>query len=88
MFYGAQYVAVIERRQIVRQTPLNADFFGAEFPRLASLLSDLIEAEEVRVVLTWPAAEGAKLAANETDVGEVDVAVHDVGDQISSEFCA
>src|SRR5215831_4993771 len=74
MLYGAQYVAVIKRRQIVRQASLNADFSGAELPRFASFLRNLIEAEEVGVVLARPSAERAKLAADETDVRKVDVA--------------
>jgi hypothetical protein len=37
---------------------------------------------------TRAAAEGAEFASDETDVGEIDVAIHDVGDEIAGEFGA
>ena len=72
----------------MRQSALNADFGGAELPGFDGLLRDLIRLEEICVGLARAAAEGAELASHKTDVGEVDVAIHDVGDEVAAEFGA
>ena len=72
----------------MRQSALNADFGGAELPGFDGFLRDLIRIEEVRVGLARAAAEGAELASHKTDVGEVDVAIHDIGDEVAGEFGA
>src|SRR5258708_3909863 len=60
----------------------------AQRPRFLGLAGALIEAEEVGVMLPWAAAESAKLAAYKADVGEVDVAIDDVGHEIPNQFRA
>ena len=45
-----------------------------------------IEGEEVGVRLTRAAAEGAELASDETDVGEIDVAIDNIGDDVAGEL--
>ena len=72
----------------MRQTALNADFGGAELPSFHGFLRDLGRLEEVGVRFAGAAAEGAELASHKTDVGEIDVAVHHLGDEISGEFGA
>ena len=86
--YRAQNVAIVKRRQSVRQSALDADFGGAELRGLDGLLPDLIRIEEIRVGLARAAAEGAELASHKTNVGEVDVAIHHVGHQVAGEFSA
>jgi len=83
LFYCAQNVAIVKRRQAVRQSALNANFSGADVPGFSCLLGDLLETEEVRIGFARAATESAEFAADKTDVGEIDVAVHDVGDDIS-----
>src|SRR5579859_5942783 len=81
-------VAIIKRRQSARQPALDADFRGAEFPGLDGFLRDLLGIEKISVGLTRPAAEGAELAAHETYIGEIDVAIDHVRDDVSREFIA
>ena len=88
VLHRAQNVAVVKLGQTVRQAALNADFGGAELPGFAGLLGHLVESEEISVRLARAAAEGAELASHETDVGEIDIAVHHVGDDVAGEFGA
>jgi hypothetical protein len=39
-------------------------------------------------MLAWAAAERAKLAADETDIREIDVSIHHIGDDVSRQFAA
>ena len=72
----------------MRQAALNADFGGAEFPGLDRFPRHVVEREKIGVRFARAAAEGAELASHETDIGEIDVAVHDVGDDVAGEFGA
>ena len=85
---GAQNVAVVKLGKIARQSALNADFGGAELPGFDGFARHIVERVEVRVGLARAAAEGAELASHKTDVGEIDVAVHHVGDDVAREFGA
>ncbi len=85
---GAENVAIVELGKIVGQAALDADFGGAELPGFHRFLRHLIECEEVSVGLARAAAEGAEFASHETDVGEIDVAVDHVGDDVAGEFGA
>ncbi len=86
LLYGAQNVAIVKRRQVVRQSALNANFGRTDFPGFARLLRNLLEAEKVSVGFARAAAESAKFAADEADVGEINIAVYDVGDDISDQL--
>ncbi len=88
VLHGAENVAVVELGEIVRQSALDADFGRAELPGFDSLSRHIVESEEISVGFARAAAEGAELASHETDVGEVDVAVDHVGDDIAGEFRA
>ena len=57
-------------------------------PGLASLLRHLFQAEKVGVGLPRAPAEGAKFAADKTDVSEIDIAIDHVGDEIPDQFTA
>ena len=83
-----QNIPVIERRQAMRQTALDADFGGTKIPCLDGLFRDLLRFKEVSIGLPRAAAEGAELASDETNVGEIDVAVHDVGDNVAGKLAA
>ena len=72
----------------MRQSALNADFRSAQLPGFDCFLRDLIGLEKIRITLARAAAEGAELASDKTDVGEVDVAIHDVGDKVAGKFGA
>jgi hypothetical protein len=85
---GAENVAIMKLGKVAGQAALNADFSCAELPRFDGFLGHLIEREEVGVGLARAAAEGAELASHETDVGEIDVAVYDVSDDVAGEFGA
>ena len=87
-FDRAQDVAVIERRQSVRQAALDADFSRAHRPGFDRLLRHGFEAVEVAVVFARAAAEGAELAADKTNVGEIDIAIDHVGDEIADQIAA
>ena len=88
LFDGAQNVAVVERRQPVRQPALNADFSRAECPCLSRFLRHGFEAVKVAVGFARAAAEGAEFAADKTDVGEIHVAIDDIGDEIADKVAA
>jgi len=49
-------------------------------------VSDLIGSQEVGVGFAGAPAEGAEFASHEADIGEIDVAIHDIGDEIAHEF--
>ncbi len=66
----------------MRQSALNANLGRADFPGFARLLRDLLEAEKVSVGFARAAAESAEFAADEADVGEINIAIYDVGDDI------
>src|SRR2546430_10978195 len=86
--HGSQNVAIVIRSQAVRESALDADFGGAELPGFGRLFRHLIQTEVVGVRFARAAAEGTEFASDEADVGEVDVAVDDVGDQVAGQFRA
>ena len=88
LFYGPQDVAIVKRREAMRQASLNADLGCAKIPGFFGICAPCSGNEEVGIGLARPAAEGAEFAADETDVREIDVAVHDVGDNIANEIAA
>src|ERR1700730_12142021 len=85
---GAENVAVMKLRQIARQTALDANFGGAKLPGFDRFFRHLIEREEITVGLARAAAEGAEFASDETDVGEIDISIDHVSDDIAGEFSA
>src|SRR6185437_5175917 len=87
-FYGSKDVAVVKRRKLARQAALNANFGGAKFPGFDGFLGDFFRRIEISVVLARAAAEGAEFASDKTDVGEINVAIHDIGNKISGKFAA
>src|SRR5581483_494486 len=86
--YSAKNVAIVERRQIARQPALDANLGRAEFPRLDGFVGHLLGSEEICIGFPRAAAKGTELATYETDVREIDVAIDDVGDDVSDQFAA
>src|SRR5262249_60157372 len=56
---------------------------GAQLGGLLGATHDLLEGEEIAFLLAMVAAEGAEGAVFDADVGEVDVAIHHVGDHVA-----
>src|SRR5207244_2022935 len=74
-----------ERRQTVWKAALNADFGGADLPRLDGLCRDLLQVQEIGVGFPGPAAECAEFAAHKTDVGEIYIPIHHIGNYVAHE---
>ena len=77
---GDQQVAVAEGVHLRVDAALHADLGGAAVDGVLHLGEHVVGAVGARVVVLAMTREGAELAADEADVGEVDVAVDDVGD--------
>ena len=88
VLHGAQNVAVVKLGKIARQSALDADFGRAELPGFDGFLRHLVESKEICVRFARTAAEGAELASHKTDVGEIDIAIDHVGDDVAGEFSA
>ena len=72
-------VEVRRRGQLGVDAALHADLGRAEVPGLLGAVGDLVEGQRVGVGVGAPLGERAEPAADVADVGEVDVAVDDVG---------
>ena len=83
-FDHVEQVAVLERRHVGIDAALHADFGGAAGPGVGHLFDDRLVRMVVRVGFPALALEAAELASDEADVGEIDVAVDDVGDFIAN----
>ena len=81
-------VEVRRAGQLGVDAALHADLGGAELPGLLGPVGDLVEGERVGVGVGAPLGERAEPAADVADVGEVDVAVDDVGDVVADRLAA
>ena len=80
---GPQQIPVVKSVEILRQPALNANLRGAAIPGFERSPHDFAERERISVRCSGPASKPAKTAPHETHVGEIDVAVHDVGDRVA-----
>ena len=80
---SSQNVSIVERRKSVRQSALDAYFGRAEFPCFDGFACHLLKAEKICVGLTRASAESTEFAAHKTDIRKINVAIYDVGDEIS-----
>ena len=87
-FDRAQYVAIIKLWQIAGQAALDADLGCPDLPGFDRLAGHVFERVEVGVRFARAAAEGAEFASDKTNVGEIDVAIDHVGDDVAREFGA
>src|SRR6476646_3713596 len=67
---------------------LNADFGRAQLPGFDSFLCNLSWIQKVCVMLARATAESAEFASDKADVGEIDVAIHHIGHDVSGQFAA
>ena len=70
------------------QAALNADFRCAKLPGLERFLPDLFRRQKISIRLARTAAEGAEFASDEANIRKVDVAIDDIGHEITAEFGA
>ena len=82
-FDRGQHVAILEVGHLGIDAALHAYFGGAARDRLANLAEHDLIGMIVRIGFPALALEAAELASHETDVGEVDVAIDDVGDFVA-----
>ena len=78
---GAQDIPIMKLRSS-RGSPPDANLGCAQLPCLDGFFCHLIEGQEIGIVLARTRLNAQKLAANEADVREVDVAVHDVRNDV------
>src|SRR3990172_1903737 len=69
--------------ELRREPRLDTDLGGPQLPRLPRAPDHLLDGEEVPLLLAVVPAEGAERAVLDADVREVDVPVHDVGDDLA-----
>src|SRR5215472_6971799 len=86
--HGAQHIAVVEPRQVARESSLNADLSGAPRSCFTSFVANFFRSEEVGRLVARTDAEGAKLATHETDIGEVNIARNDEADDSANKTAA
>ena len=77
--HGPSQIEVRRSRERGVDSALHADLGGADVPRLGGPLHDVVVGQAERVGIRAPLGERAESAAGVADVGEVDVAVDDVG---------
>ena len=75
-----QQIAILEGRHIGIDAALHADFRRPARHGVGDLRQDGVVGMVVGVGFPFLALEAAELAADEADIGEVDVAIDDVGD--------
>ena len=66
-----------------RQAGLDAYLGGAVIPRFLGAADDFLDGEVVALLFAEIAAEGAEAATLDADIGEIDVAVDDVGGDVA-----
>ena len=76
----AHQVEVPLERDVRVVAALEQDLDAADRLALVDLGADLLEAQHIALIVLGPAIERAELAVGDADVGVVDVAVDDVGD--------
>src|SRR5262249_4259521 len=80
---GAAEIDVVRAVELGRQTRLDAHLGGAHLPGFHGAAYHLVEGQEVPFLLAVVAAESAEGAVLDAHVGEVDVPVHHVGDDVT-----
>jgi hypothetical protein len=88
LLHGGDEVEVRRGGQLGVDAALHAHLGRAELPRLLGPVGHLVERERVGVGVGAPLRERAEPAADVADVGEVDVAVDDVGDLVTHGLAA
>ena len=85
---GAKKIGVIAAVEISWKPALNAHLCGAALDRFHRFRHERFRGMKIGVRRVRPAAESAKRAADDADVGEVQVPVHDIGNAIADRAAA
>ncbi len=80
---GAQQVAVEKSIEIFRQPALNAHFRRAALPSLPRPSYHFLGGMRIRICSARPSCKPAETAAHETNIGEVQIAIHHVRDDVA-----
>ena len=80
---GAKKFNVIVAVEIFREAALNAHFRGPTLDRLERLGNQRIRGMKISFRRIRPSAEPAKSAADDANVGEIQISVHYVGDAVA-----
>jgi hypothetical protein len=83
-----QEIAILEGRHVGVDAALHADFGCSARDRIGDLRDDGVVGMVVGIGFPFLALEAAELAADETDIGEVNVAIDDVRDFLADVFGA
>src|SRR5699024_6198221 len=83
LLHGGGDVEVRGPGQVRVDTPLHAHFRRTGLPGLLGTVGHLVEGERVGAGVGTALRDRAESAARVTDIGEVDVACHDVGDVVA-----
>src|SRR5262245_54301235 len=86
LFDRSQDVSVVEGVKVARQAALHTNFTSAPIPRITRVVLDCFERVKVRVRLARSPAEGAETATHKADVGEIDIAIDYISDQVTNYF--
>ena len=78
-----EQVAILERGHVGVDAALHADLGRSARDRVGHFAHDRFVGMIVGVGLPALALEAAELASHETDIGEVDIAIDDVGDFVA-----
>jgi len=70
------------------QSALDTYFRRPQLRGFQGLAGYVIGREKVGILFTRASAEGAEFTANETYVGEIDIPIHDIGDDVSGQVAA
>src|SRR5215813_4499159 len=65
------------------ETRLNADLGGTQLAGFAGAPDDFLGRQEVTFFGQMPSAEGTETTSFDTHIGEVDIAINDIGDDIA-----
>ncbi len=87
-FDRPQNVAIVKLWKVTGKAALDADFGCANIPCLDCFLRHLVECQEISVVLARAAAESAELTSHKTHIRKIDIAIDNVGDDVSDQFGA
>ena len=78
-----QQIDIPIERQLRMMPALHQDLHAAGRRQFIEFLIDLLEREHVMIVILFGAIKRAELAVDVADVGVVDVAIDDVGDDLA-----
>src|SRR5579871_5698438 len=88
LLYRAQNIPIVKGRQVARQSALDAHLGCTDLRGLGCFLRNFIRGQKISVRLARTAAESAEFTADKTDIGEINIAIDNVANDISGQFTA